>query len=202
MPIGIEESDGPKGASWAPGDKHPLYVDLVVPCRQCPPCLKARSRRWREAVRKETQLAPRSWFVTLTIAPEHRFRIGLEAGVQLLQEGQYAPDQFAALHKVAGKEVTKFLKRVRKGDENHPGPHKLRYCLVVEAHTLKHGFPHYHAVVHEVAAPITKRLIQGAWHYGHSSAKLVDSADRAAWYVAKYLHKSALARVRASKDYW
>ena len=42
--------------------------------------------------------------------------------------------------------------------------------------------------------------LSGAWHLGFSRFKLVEGKE-VAGYVAKYLHKSAEARVRASFGY-
>ena len=105
--------------------------------------------------------------------------------------------QFQARHQAIGPELTLFLKRVRKESAA-----KLRYCLVAEAH--KSGLPHYHLVVHETGGqPVRHKTLQGQWKLGFSNWKLVDINDsgKTAAYVAKYLSKSALARVRASKHY-
>ena len=105
--------------------------------------------------------------------------------------------QFQARHQAIGPELTKFLKRVRKESAA-----MLRYCLVAEAH--KSGLPHYHLVVHETGGePVRHKTLQGQWKLGYSNWKLVDINDsgKTAAYVAKYLSKSALARVRASKHY-
>lgn len=72
--------------------------------------------------------------------------------------------------------------------------------MVAERH--KSGLPHYHALVHEVHQlyPVTYRILTDAWDYGHIHAKLVQG-PAAARYCAKYLSKSAEARVRASGAY-
>lgn len=187
-------------AAWAPGDKNPMYLDMLVQCRQCPTCLRARARRWRGWIVDELRIAPRTWFGTLTVEPQWRAAYRLKA---LRGGGEFknAADEFRSLHHQIGKDLTKFLKRVRKGNEDHPGPHRFRYVLVCEAH--KDGFPHYHMMIHEVdpVAPVRKELLRGAWHQGFSVWKLVDDNEKAAWYAAKYLSKSNLARVRASLDY-
>jgi hypothetical protein len=147
-------------------------------------------------------LANRTWFVTLTFAPEQRFRVKQEASKA---SRIYAPErfeitltdheQFSALASAAGKHVTRWLKRVRKNSGA-----RFRYLLVAEAH--KDGFPHFHLLLHEGTSIVTKRTLQGAWTAGFSSAKVVDCANgKAGYYVCKYLTKSVSARVRASLKY-
>ena len=63
-----------------------------------------------------------------------------------------------------GVEVTKWLKRLRKGDGDHPKP-KFRYLLVAEAHKASGSAvaerPHYHVLLHEAEAGA---LIKGDPH--------------------------------------
>ena len=93
-------------------------------------------------------------------------------------------------------EVTRWLKRVRKQSAA-----ALRYLLVVEAHA--DGFPHFHLVLHETSlAQVSKRTLEGQWHYGFSSWRLIPHGEmRQVTYVCKYLTKSAQTRVRASRQY-
>jgi hypothetical protein len=138
------------------------------------------------------------------------------------------PDQFRERHNECAKELTLWLKRVRAtaeidhrqsartgdgceatrgarcnchplADFNVP----LRYLLVAEAH--KSGLPHYHLLVHEAleTRPVRARHLKSTWRLGFSDVKLVaqDEGNRHAGYAAKYLAKSALARVRASVGY-
>lgn len=88
------------------------------------------------------------------------------------------------------------LKRLRKAHGKRGG---LRYLVVMEAH--KSNLPHYHILLHEVFTdyPMRKALLRPAWRFGFSHWKLAD--EKAAPYVAKYLAKSAQARIRASIDY-
>ena len=137
-------------------------------------------------------------------------------------------DQFKERHRECSAELTLWLKRLRKsasidhrqssrkgdGCEATKGQRcichplnlftiPLRYVLVAEAH--KTGLPHYHLLIHEVlhSRPVRARHIQLNWRHGFSQCKLVaqDDENRTAAYVAKYLSKSALARVRASVGY-
>jgi hypothetical protein len=79
----------------------------------------------------------------------------------------------------------------------------MRFLLVAEAH--KTGLPHYHALIHEVdpERPVRSRILRQQWTLGFSQCKLVAQGDetKSASYVAKYLAKSAAARVRASQGY-
>ena len=158
-----------------------IYLD--TPCRKCPTCLRNRSRLWAARAKIETMRATRTWMVTLTINPEHRFRFSLIAGSR----------DYIKSYSVISKEVTKMLKRLRKSG------HKFRYLCIAEAH--KDGYPHIHMLVHEGFKAIPKREIQKQWPYGFTTVKLVDSSPRAARYVTKYMAKDMNTRVRASQKY-
>lgn len=104
-------------------------------------------------------------------------------------------EQFQARHQEISRDLTTWLKRVRKQSGA-----RLRYLLVAEAH--KSGLPHYHALIHErrFSVPVTERVLRHQWNLGFSKFQLVEGSE-AAWYVAKYLAKDARARVRASVRY-
>jgi hypothetical protein len=145
----------------------------------------------------------RTWFVTLTLRPEEQFKAASRARLRLAKQGTdfdlLSPArQFAERHREVNREITLWLKRVRK-ISNAP----LRYFLVAERH--KSGLPHYHALLHEgdSGQPVRAAVIKSQWRLGFSQCKLVaaDDAKRGAVYVAKYLSKDALSRVRASKGY-
>ncbi|MDT9597658.1 rolling circle replication-associated protein [Sphingosinicella rhizophila] len=145
----------------------------------------------------------RTWFVTLTLRPEEHFKAYARACLRLSRDGidfdrLSTDEQFAERVAEIGPEITLWLKRVRK----QTGA-KLRYILVVEPH--KSGLPHFHMLLHEVssAKPVAARAMKYQWQLGWWQGSLVDqsSTNRAAGYVAKYLTKSATARVRASRGY-
>lgn len=163
----------------------PRYLDVTVPCRKCAACRRAKSRRWRNRAEIEIASAFRTWFVTFTVAPEHRVRVAILAS-------RAGHEDFAGKHKVLSREFTLFFKRVRKNSGQ-----ALRYMLVAEAH--KDGFPHYHALVHEHGEPIPRRLMEAEWKLGFTHFRLADA--QAAKYVSKYISKDAHARVRASVRY-
>ena len=144
----------------------------------------------------------RTWFLTLTLSPEAHFKHRLLAYQRLRAKGEEfdrldAERQFRELVTEANREITLYLKRVRK-ESGAP----LRYCLVAERH--KSGLPHFHALLHEVGdGAVRAKTLKRQWRLGFSQCKLVAQSDenKAASYVAKYLSKSAAARVRASKGY-
>lgn len=178
----------------------PVTVEMWTRCRRCPPCLKARGIGWAYRAKAEIAAAPRTWFGTLTLSPENHWLMQTRATARLSAGGtvfeQLSPaEQFQERHQEISREITKYLKRVRK-ESGIP----LRYFLVCEAH--KSGLPHYHILIHEVVDGQTVKhsTVRSQWPLGYSRWKLCENAD-AAWYCAKYLTKAALARVRASQAY-
>lgn len=178
----------------------PLFVDLTVRCRRCPWCLKQRAKLWSLRARAEIHAASRTWFGTMTLRPQEHWLASCRAEVAMARTGvkwaELSPDeQFQALHAENSKEITKWLKRIRKESAS-----RLRYFLVAEAH--KSGLPHYHILVHErwLGGTVTERTMRHQWKLGHSKFNLVHDAG-ASWYVAKYLAKASRARVRASERY-
>lgn len=175
-------------------------VSLESRCRKCKNCLAHRRRLWTARASDELKAAHRTWFATLTVRPDERFVATMQASALAASAGHgtwasmSSENQFRYLVKFLGGEIDKFLKRVRKSGA------AFRYLLVSEAH--KDGFPHFHLLIHEAALPLTKRLLESNWRLGYSQFRLVNNSDpRSAFYVCKYLAKSALTRVRASKRY-
>lgn len=162
------------------------FLNITFECRKCQPCLKARAARWAARAGLETRLSSRTWFCTYTIAPEYRLRFAIEA------RRRFNKEDFASVTKIILTYFTKYLKRLRKRTGL-----RFRYLLVVEHH--KDGFPHLHALIHEIGLPLTKNAIQAEWKYGFTHVKLAD--EKTAVYVCKYVSKQATARVRASLRY-
>lgn len=176
-------------------------LEMWVRCRRCANCLKLRSALWRHRARQEIAEAKRTWFGTITLGPSAHFAMASRARLRLRAQGVNfdkldADEQFVERHRETGVELTKWLKRVRKQSGS-----ALRILLVCERH--KSGLPHYHVLVHEVSdVSCPKRILQGQWTLGFTNWKLVDKNQRrTAAYVAKYLAKEAIARVRASARY-
>lgn len=186
-----------------PTGRTTLFLELSVACRRCEPCRKSRARLWFARACYEVGQSPRTWFATLTFAPDRRqhvLNVVRAAETRMGRDFDTYDEKLRAskLLNVAGKSVTLFLKRLRI-------KHKLRYLLVGELH--KDGFPHFHLLIHELGAPIGERVLRGQWTEGFSMFKLVDVFDeqrearKQVAYVCKYISKDMLARVRASKEY-
>lgn len=181
-------------------DAH-LSVRYIVPCRACGPCLRQRARRWATSAELETLRAAergdRTWFGTLTLSPQSHFEMLLRAERKAGHVLEGTAEEFAHRHAAVSRELTLAFKRIRKRIK----PRKFRYLLVAEKHLS--GLPHYHMLLHESGGPIRKSELNGFWPWGFSQWRLVDLGEhrKAARYAAKYLSKSAEARVRASQDY-
>lgn len=179
--------------------QHPTrYLDMEVPCRRCANCLWRKAMHWMHRSSNEIEVSPRTWLVTLTFNATIRARIrmgaiqavGGKAWEQLSRE-----QRSTKLADQANKYVTLWMKRVRKN--TGPG---VRYVSVIELH--KDGTPHGHLLVHEAREnQVLHRHLTDEWTYGFSNAKLVEDGPVAARYVAKYLAKSPITRVRASVGY-
>lgn len=176
-----------------------LTIRMDVRCRKCVNCKKGRSRMWYARAVTETLAAPRTWFGTLTLHPDHHHLALLRAKIKARKSGvewdDLSPEeQFEKVHRQIGVHLQLWLKRVRK---NSGAP--LRFFLVCERH--KSGLPHYHCLVHEVdeLRPVKKAVLRD-WPLGFTKFKLVKEAKQAG-YLCKYLSKSAVARVRASARY-
>lgn len=186
----------------APGSQRPMGLTLEVRCRRCTACLRFRAMVWTNRSRTECRDASRTWLGTLTWSPDEQ-EIALARARQRCSrrgidfDALTPSQQFARRCDWLGKDVTRWLKRVRKLSGV-----QLRYLVVAEAH--KSGAPHYHCLIHEVAhgREVGERLLRGAWcaFHGHAKFNLVRD-ERGATYATKYLAKSALARVRASTRY-
>jgi len=177
------------------GTPHTLFLELSTRCRRCFECRRYRSRMWRQRALTEIQVAPRTWFCTFTLNPEYHNLMWYRAVIRdPAVEGQDGDAQFIARHREITAEITLYIKRLRKQFAGN-----LRYLFVAEKH--ESGLPHYHALIHETDLDrrLLKRMIKGQWHLGFSDAKL--AAPEHATYVAKYLSKDAVARIRASRLY-
>lgn len=174
-------------------------VDIAVRCRKCGPCRHARRRHWQLRAQAEISASERTWFGTLTLAPEQQFRLVCLASVNLaaggtLYEALPEDQQFKERCKPLVREVQLYIKRLRKDGC------KFRYLVAIERH--KSGAPHVHLLVHETAAPVRHKQLSAKWSLGFSKFNLVAEGEetQAARYVAKYLTKS-LSRLMASAAY-
>ena len=179
-----------------------VSIDVEAPCRKCTECMKARARHWAQRAQSELRASSRTWFGTITIAPEwharfrDRTRYRLDRGGTSLDE--LSPvEQYRETEAEIARELGLMWKRLRKSGG------RFRFILVAESsQNHQAGLPHYHCMVHEIADPIRHSTLQRVWPYGYTAWKLVPASDsRAAWYVCKYLAKDAVVRVRASIRY-
>lgn len=183
-----------------PGTEHALCLRMDVPCRKCYRCLRFRSYEWTARARIECAMAFRTWFGTLTLTPAEQYMALTTARLKSAQRGQdfdalEPAEQFRLRCAAISREITLFLKRVRKQSGA-----KLRVLVVAEKH--KSGDPHWHLLIHETGPnAVRHRVLSEQWQLGHSKFKLIDDGAKAARYVCKYLTKSSEARVRASLRY-
>lgn len=180
------------------------YQDMKVRCRVCDKCMEHRAAMWAARAMVELDQAQRNWFGTLTLSPARQDHFLWQAQSRFrLQGGDPKIGHFADLPierqfqlrvKVIGEAITKYLKRVRKESGA-----QIRYLLVTEAH--KSGLPHFHMLMHERGTPVRKRTLDSQWSEGFTNWRLVDGSPKVAFYVSKYLAKSALTRIRGSQGY-
>lgn len=205
-------------------DGHAIFIDMKVACRtKCEPCLRKRGFRWAISINRELARARRSWMVTLTCEPDYLVRCKLEVADALTGDIDYRTEdeQFRRLCGRIGKDLTLYLKRLRKrlaakrGEGDNPEAALFRYCAVFEKH--KSGEPHIHLVVHESIGGVPIRWadlvrdqtkpgqrpedVPKRWPHGHAEGHIVGELGKG-WYLAKYLSKEACARVRASQGYF
>lgn len=177
-----------------------------LPCRKCPDCLRIRAALWKERAMKELALAERSWFLTLTMSPQVQHAVFMEEMARKTSRGWRDADfddeakEFHLRCQGGFNLVTKFWKNVRKP---HAGEEPVRLKYLVSAERHQSGLPHFHALVHERAGSVTYRRLAGRWtKYGFFKGNLVDSNQKAARYVTKYIAKDMLGlRVHASQRY-
>lgn len=189
------------------GGRSTIHLDIGTRCRRCDNCLRVRRLSWRYRVREEVRRGARNWWGTLTLAPAVHYQMLVAA--RRNSERRSVPwaslsdeERFMAVAGTSLKEVTKYLKRVRKASKV-----SFRYVLVTERH--KSGLPHFHLIVHESELKtIPHRILSGQWNgknfaLGFEKWRLIpfDDEERHVNYVTKYISKSLASRVRASQRY-
>ena len=63
------------------------HLDMTVRCRQCDNCRKVRAWRWRRRMKTEVANASRTWFTTLTLAPEEVAKARYAVDLRLIRSG-------------------------------------------------------------------------------------------------------------------
>lgn len=168
---------------------------FTVRCRKCPECMDHRRRLWTARAISECAVSTRTWFGTLTLAPDWATwaRMSALASIETRQSELNDPNLFVGMVQACSPELSKFLDRVRKTA-------RFRYLLVTEAH--QSGVPHWHMLLHENGKPISKRILDTQWKFGFSKWRLIDGLNpKEAGYVCKYLSKTLATRVRGSQGY-
>lgn len=165
------------------GSENPLLVEYEVPCRKCAWCRHRKRAMWVTRIKHEVEQAPRTWMLTFTFKPSMHHRMIEQARVRLWKAGTdfdtlSETEKFAEQHSEYTEVLTRYWKRVRKGDfpvafeeqrrreaarlerEYEPLPvwqTAFRYVLVTELHTEKlKGLPHMHALVHDYGHAVDK----------------------------------------------
>lgn len=114
---------------------------------------------WQARAITEFNRAPITLFGTLTTSPDNDALFDARSRIDLAKQGvdfdRLPPVEiFRERVRTAGKELTKFLKRLREGDSVRGKP-AIRYLLIAEAHNgaktsdAKRGRPHWHVLLHE-----------------------------------------------------
>lgn len=170
-----------------------LQITLRVRCNSCDLCLWSRRKAWTERMDAELAKAPRTWYFTGTWRPAARQLVYLAAS------SRDETERTKTMMKWALKEFRGFAKRIREGTRPR---RKFRYIVVIELH--KDGFPHVHALLHELeGVPLKKEFIRGKWKVGNTKCVLYSPEQNdgdIGSYLAKYLGKE-LSIIRASQYY-
>lgn len=177
-----------------------LMLEIRTPCHRCETCRRIRGRLWTMRAKAEFDVAVRTWFGTLTLSPESAQYFLNTARWKDARQGidfETLPEteQFLLWNREVQREVTKYLKRIRKESGA-----SFRYLCVTEVH--KSGIPHMHMLLHESVngGQVKHATLSAQWRVGFERWRLaVDK--RSAAYLCKYLSKDAMARVRASLHY-
>ena len=189
-----------RGYTYGPGSEKAMSLILHTRCRHCDACRRVKQGLWTYRAVAEVRDAARTWFGTLTLRPEAQYQLECRTRAKLASRAVdfdtlSRETQFRELTSELGKEVTLYLKRVRKESGA-----RLRYLLVAEAH--ESGQPHLHILVHEadVNQPVRYSTLAKQWKLGFVRFKLALDTNTAR-YVCKYIAKAMIARVRASLRY-
>lgn len=197
------------GKVWQPN----RTLEQFLPCRKCLGCRRWKKAMWSGRAAIEFLQSHRTWFGTLTLNPDERYRARTLARVRLAREGRNfddlsMPEQFRELLVELWPQVRNFIKRLRFG-RKRVGllPMDIRYLVVSEPH--KDGFPHFHILLHEQEPHpgVGRRQLEAEWRdvasdnkLGLCKFKLVQDVG-AARYCAKYLGKYETDRIKASQHY-
>jgi hypothetical protein len=194
------------------GTKAPMELIMKVPCKtRCRSCLSFRRKQWEFRAVTAALFAwtagRRCWLGTLTCTDSFLYTARCAAAAKV-DDFDTLDDavQFRLLDREVYRDVTKYLKRLRKGNAAlGADPAQFTFLCVTERHDsdetaeYRRGTPHYHILVCEASRPIRKVALKGAgWPGGFVKFNLLDQNDfRGAGYACKYLAKQG-GRLRAS----
>lgn len=206
-------------------------VTMKAPCRRCEACLRNKRAQWALRCVHENQRAVKTYFTTLTLAPDAWVLIDArarnraweaddETGELVNRWDQWTDHQRSWFFFLElGKEVTKYLKRLRKSLAPYC---KLRYSMFNEKGD-ENEREHVHLLVHIYPDPVAVKCYGPeypwdavwwhqvrAWKFyeiaprvplGIATSEQVRHAEKGGWYVAGYLQDSSHNRARASLRY-
>lgn len=178
-------------------------INIWGRCRRCSGCLTHRRNVWisRTTIEAKAWSEFRSWFVTLTCNSGFRTYIDRRADALAFSHRKNfstlsSVQRFEFRQKVLRKEVSDYMKRVRKGQSKGNNP-RVRFVAVIEPH--KDEFPHVHLLVFETSLNpghlVSERLLRKKWQgdtmgsnsqRGRAEAQL---AKNPIAYLTKYLTK-------------
>lgn len=198
LKLHIEQS---KDARIMTSETLPIFVDLHTKCRKCETCMKEKRGKWVARMRREILASERTWMATMTIKPEKHYEYRLQCIERLRKLGTNFDslsdaEQHKELVRTIGADITKYFKLLRTCTKA-----TIRYVLVAERH--KSGLPHFHALIHDCDPNrlIKKAELERYWRHGFTKFKLVENADKASFYVTKYIAKDLATRIRSSIKY-
>lgn len=181
-------------------------VQVFARCRKCENCRSFTRRQWIARTIVEARKCPgRIWFVTLTANKAYREYLDLLAAAEAARTRQIFarmsdPEKFSFRAIALKREVARYNKRLRKG-YGRKAPCRFRFLCVTEPH--KDDMAHAHVLYFEHGgAPLQERLFRARWRpRGFAQAKLVESPERVARYVSKYITKDFSGTVHGSLSY-
>jgi len=177
------------------GERRPLatHERLSLPCGRCIGCKLERARQWSVRICHEASLYDSNFFVTLDYDPK-----GEESPESTGNWGLQYPH------------FQKFMRRVRKCGELRVAGDGVASAIrffVAGEYGRRHGRPHWHAILFNLALPDKVSLANGKfqstrleelWSHGHCDVGSVNPAS--ASYVAGYTLEKVSASEYVSKE--
>lgn len=177
--------------------RHPFYKYQVIPCRNCIGCRLDYSRQWANRGYLESLRNNNNYFVTLTYDDEHMKildEITTSENITYVNGGDWNGC-------LEPEELTKFIKRFRKGINNKYGIEKIKYMACGE-YGGKTQRPHYHLILFNCPLPTEtfynsriqnkniywqNKVIEKYWDKGISN--ITEASWNTIAYVARYITK-------------